>query len=292
MGSVTHTVGEILLPDGKSLLKMWDVQISPGARDFTRHSHTRFEIAVVGSGEGVYRTAGDVYPMRPGDVFVFSSNEVHCVTGVSDGGMTLTNLHFEPRYLTETRGDDPFIRLCFSHAPQFRNRIPAEAARVLRETLRGIREELLGGGAYFPEAVRARLDLALIELLRHHGYGEGETPVSQQSAYRNMLSVFGYIDAHLDGELRLAELAAVAGYSPNYFSHLFGEINGLSLWDYITAKRVERGVRMITSGEDLTMTEVAMRCGFNSSVNFNRAFKRQKGITPGALKRNPGLLAH
>ena len=292
MESVTHTVGEIFLPDGKSLLKMWEVQISPGEREFTRHSHLRFEIAAVNSGEGVYRTEGAVYPMREGDVFVFSSNEVHCITGVSGGGMSLTNLHFEPRYLTETHGDAPFIRLCFSHAPQFCNRIPAEAAGTLRETLRGIREEFLGGGAYVPEAVRARLDLALIELLRHHGYCEGETVDSQRGAYCNMLAVFGYIDAHLDGELRLSELAAVAGYSPNYFSHLFGEINGYSLWDYITVRRVEKGVRLLTSGEDLTMVEIAMQCGFNNTVNFNRAFKRQKGITPGALRRNPKLLAH
>lgn len=180
MESVTHTVGEIFLPDGKSLLKMWEVNVSPGERDFTRHSHLRFEIAAVNSGEGVYRTEGAVYPMREGDVFVFSSNEVHCITGVSGGGMSLTNLHFEPRYLTETHGDAPFIRLCFSHAPQFCNRIPAGAAGTLRETLRGIREEFLGGGAYVPEAVRARLDLALIELLRHHGYCEGETVDSQR----------------------------------------------------------------------------------------------------------------
>lgn len=292
MESVTHTIGEIVLEDGKSLLKMWGVNISPGERDFVKHSHTRFEIAVVNSGEGKYTTEGAVYPMREGDVFVFSSNEVHCITGVSGGGMCVTNLHFEPRYLMEKHENEPFIHFCFSHSPQFCNRIPAGDAATVRDRLRMIEREFLAGKDNFRCAVRAYLELALIDLLRCHGYGEQEGVGVPKSALFSMLAVFRYIDGHLGEELCLADLSAVAGYSPNYFSHLFKQMNGFSLWDYITAKRVEKGVKLLTSGAGLTMVEIAMQCGFNNTVNFNKAFKKQKGMTPSALKRNPQLLAH
>ena len=40
------------------------------------------------------------------------------------------------------------------------------------------------------------------------------------------------------------------------------------------------------------MAEIATRCGFNNTVNFNKAFRKHKGITPSALRQNPKLLAH
>ena len=83
MESITNPIGEILLEDGRSLLKMWQVQIAPGERGFVRHSHTRFEVMTVNGGEGEYTTESAVYPVRRGDVFVFSSGEVHCITGAA-----------------------------------------------------------------------------------------------------------------------------------------------------------------------------------------------------------------
>lgn len=292
MESITNPIGEILLEDGRSLLKMWQVQIASGERGFVRHSHTRFEVMTVNGGEGEYTTESAVYPVRRGDVFVFSSGEVHCITGAAGEGLSITNLHFEPRYLAVQQGNNPFIDFCFSHSAAFRNRIPAERAETPRRFFRQMEEELRLGREDFREAVCAHLGLLLIDLLRNHRYREQGGEGEQRAVFAHMLSVFSYIDEHLDEDIRLADLSALAGYSPNYFSHLFRKTNGFSLWDYITARRVDRAVKLLLSGEDQTMAEIATRCGFNSTVNFNKAFRKHKGITPSALRQNPRLLAH
>jgi len=38
------------------------------------------------------------------------------------------------------------------------------------------------------------------------------------------------------------------------------------------------------------MLDIALRCGFNNTVNFNKAFKKHKGITPSQLRKDPKLL--
>lgn len=291
---MTQAIGELFLESGKPLLKMWQVLVPAGERPFTKHSHTRFEITVVNSGSGEYTTENAVYPMEAGDVFVFSSKEVHQITRAGEEGLSITNLHFEPRYLGEEFSDsfgDSYIHFCFSHSPQFRNRIPAHRAAELRENHRRIKEEFLQGEEEYPLAIRAHLHLMLIDLLRRHQY---RSPVwaDKKSTLFDMLSVYDYIDSHLEEELTLPELAGLAGLTPNYFSHLFKQLNGSSLWDYITAKRIEKAVRLLRNGEGLTILEIALRCGFNNTANFNKAFKKQKGITPSQLRRDPKLLSH
>ena len=57
-------------------------------------------------------------------------------------------------------------------------------------------------------------------------------------------------------------------------------LNGISPWDYITIKRVERAVELLKTTE-LTKLEIAERCGFSGSSNFYKAFAHVTGKKPG-----------
>ena len=285
-------IGELNTQSGQPLLKMWDTVLAPCSRPFVRHFHPRFEITVVNGGSGVYTTDTAVYPMEPGDVFVFSSNEVHWITEATQA-LSMTNLHFKPRYLSgEFSGDygNGYAAFCFFHAEDFQNRIPAEHAFCLREHHRTIAEEFEKKEDQYPLAVHSHLLFMLIELLRRHGY-QSSSLIGSTSA--DLLAVYDYIDCHCHETLTLRELSAVVGISPNYFSHKFKEWSGISLWDYITAKRIEKAVSLILAPDkNMTMLEIALQCGFNNTVNFNKAFKKQKGFSPSALKKNPKLFWH
>lgn len=287
------SVGQLLLGSGETLLRMWDVDVMERNRPFVKHAHTRFEFTIVVSGTGEYTTERTVYPMEPGDVFVFSSNEVHCITKTGPEGLVMANLHFEPRYLSEDFYDtagESYLSFCYSHADSFQNRILAKDAVVLRSHFEQMKAEFARHEIQYPLAIRAHLQLMLVELLRTHGY---QDPDAINEKHLVLLQVFDYIDKHLDEEITLAELASLVNLSPNYLSHLFRKLNGTTLWDYITAKRVEQAVRLLRSREDdLTILEIALQCGFNNTVNFNRAFKKHRGITPRELRKTPSLLSY
>ncbi len=288
------TLGELLLENGKPLLKMWNVSVDEGKRQYVHHQHTRFELTVVESGHGEYTTQKATYPMNPGDVFVFSSNEVHSITRVFEGGLSLTNLHFEPRYLNSTNSEEHienYINFCFFHSSDFENRIPAEKATNILENFQKIKTELKNNDIEYPVAVKAHLNLILIDLLRNHNYSSTAVLEKTDSIF-NIMNVYDYIDEHLCEEITLNDLASIAGLSPNYFSHLFKKNNGISLWDYITAKRIEKAINILQHNRELTILEIALECGFNNTTNFNKAFKKQKCLTPSEYRKNPTLLYH
>lgn len=289
---MNEPIGELLFQNKKPLIRMWKVQTGERLRAFAKHSHTRFEITVVTDGFGEYTTENAVYEMRPGDVFVFSSNEVHCITKIGKEGLSITNLHIEPRYLSEKEPNYSFIDFCFSHSPDFNNRIKATDAAFIRQNFFAIKAEFEQKGDAYETAISSFLNLILIDLLRNHRY-KNENLVEKKSSIYSILSVYDYIDAHLCEELTLKELSNVAMLSPNYFSHLFKQLNDISLWDYINAKRIEKAAKLIISNSDnYTMLEIATECGFNNTANFNKTFKKQKGITPSDLKKNPKLLSN
>lgn len=291
---MAQPIGELIIEDEKPLLKMWSIDVKPGSRPFIKHSHSRFEITVVNSGSGKYSTEKAVYPMVAGDVFVFASNEVHCITNVDKDGLSITNLHFEPRYLAlkEDVENCGFLQLCFSHSEEFQNRIPFKKAETIRTYHNNIKKEFEQNGELLPKAIESYLNLILIELIRNQNY-RSNTLDDTKNYVKNMLYVYEYIEHHLCETITLNQLADMVSLTPNYFSYLFKKLNGVSLCNYINAKRIEKATKLITAKDhELSMLEIATNCGFNNTANFNKTFKKFKGFTPSELKKDPKLLWH
>ena len=99
--------------------------------------------------------------------------------------------------------------------------------------------------------------------------------------------VIRYIDEHLDGEIRLAQLASIAHVSPAYFSTLFKRYNGLSPVEYVVHRRIQRAIELIRT-TSMNLTDIAMSCGFNNSTNFYKAFRKVTGRTPVSYRKNGG----
>lgn len=285
------SIGELSSESGIPLLKMWSTSLPEITRSYMKHSHIQFEITVVNSGSGIYTTERTVYTMLPGDIFVFSSNEIHCITQAGADGLSITNLHFDPLYLSSENVLN--MNFCFTHAPEFQNRIPAARATKLRTYHHKIRQEFQNHTDDLQTvSIRSYLHLLLTDLLRNQHYRSKDAPLNSNLT-TNLLAVYDYIEQHVCEELTLDTLASLAYLSPNYLSHMFKKVTGISLWDYITALRIEKAIQLILSPDNKwTMLDIATQCGFNNTVNFNKAFKKHKGITPSELKKHPEILLH
>ncbi len=276
-----------LTRQGRAVLRLWRVCAGHEYTPNISHRHINFEISTVISGCGEYKSGEDSYPMEPGDVFVFSSSEPHCITAVGESGLELLNLQFEPGYLAG-RSHDGFSRehasICFVHSPDFRNRIPAARAGYISERLYGIRRELMEQCAEYKLAIRSQTDEIMIALLRKHGYAGRESAAVRRS-FPDISGALALIDSGFTERLTLAGLAREAGLSPNYFSALFGEIYGMTPWEYVVSKRVELAEKLICEEDGCNMLDIALKCGFNNTANFNRQFKRRTGVTPTEYRR-------
>ncbi len=88
-----------------------------------------------------------------------------------------------------------------------------------------------------------------------------------------------FVTANCEKDLTLNEIADVAGMSPTSFSRFFKSATGKTLTSYILEIRLGIAARDLVNTAN-TISEICYSSGFNNISNFNRLFKRSKGITP------------
>jgi AraC family transcriptional regulator len=91
------------------------------------------------------------------------------------------------------------------------------------------------------------------------------------------------MDANLDRELPLAEIASAAHLSPFHFSRLFKKLTGSTPHAYLGALRIMRAKELLAT-TDLSITDVGVRVGYASSSHFTKAFRDATGLSPRAFR--------
>lgn len=94
-----------------------------------------------------------------------------------------------------------------------------------------------------------------------------------------------FIEANLDHDIRLSDLAALTGLSVFHFSRVFKLATGSTPYHYVSVRRMTHCCRLLASG-DLDMASVALACGFANQSHFTSAFTKAMGISPGRYRRN------
>ncbi|MEC4804968.1 MAG: AraC family transcriptional regulator [Jaaginema sp. PMC 1079.18] len=123
-------------------------------------------------------------------------------------------------------------------------------------------------------------NLLALNLLRHHSTTkpsltlyEGGLPTYQ------LQTVFDYIEAHLEQNLKLETLAQLLDMSQFHFSRLFKQSVGLAPYQYLTQQRVERAKQLLKQ-TDQSIIDIALECGFNSHSHLSKRFRQLTGMTP------------
>ena len=184
--------------------------------------------------------------------------------------------------LLEVDGDGRHVELRRAYgvdAPQLRHLMMALAAEADPQTSTGLA---------FVEALTA----AVSQQLALHAGVQPATAVPARgglspSARRRVLDL---IDAQLDGHLSIETLAREAGLSPAHFARAFKQTLGAAPHRFLLSRRLARA-RWLIERCGAQLSDVAARSGFADQAHFTRHFKREFGITPGALTKAGGRCA-
>ncbi len=96
--------------------------------------------------------------------------------------------------------------------------------------------------------------------------------------------VLDFIDAHLDQPLTLADLACEAALSEFHFARMFRHTVGEAPHQFVMRRRMLRA-QLLLAQPSLTLTEIALHCGFHSSSHFSHRFRQVHGVTPSAFRQ-------
>ena len=109
--------------------------------------------------------------------------------------------------------------------------------------------------------------------------------VTVEDDSRRILKVKNFISKNYMDELRLPELASLAGMSSSAFSRFFKLHTGRNISEYIIDLRLGYAARMLVDTAK-SISEIGFDCGFNNLSNFNRIFKKKKVCSPSEFRES------
>lgn len=106
-------------------------------------------------------------------------------------------------------------------------------------------------------------------------------PVNTKTSNQKQIysDIIDYIQLNLHRNIKISEIAAHFGYNEKYLSHLFADITGVPLKQFILSRKMDSANFMLTD-TNKPISDIAKELGFSDNHNFSRAYKSFTGLTP------------
>ncbi len=100
-----------------------------------------------------------------------------------------------------------------------------------------------------------------------------------QKSLEQLNEVTTYVQNNYADSIKLKDVADHIGFNQFYFTKFFKKLTGKTFMTFLEDYRIQQA-RYILSTEQIPMTEVSERVGFESVKTFHHVFKKKVGISP------------
>lgn len=255
------------------------------------HLHRFFEISYVASGKALYIVHNRCVEVSEGDFILFNGNVPHAWIPDRDNPAVQKVMVFYPslllfRYLTDASSG--YLASLFGATFSFFVCDRAHPMnRELADLLLQAEREYVGRATGYEIMIRARILEFATLLIRLHTPGSLDRDLQPLRESRPLHQALDHIGRNLSEPLSLADAARAARMNPSYFSDFFRRSMGLPFHTYITRLRLGKAVELMNHS-DLSLTEIAMACGFSTQSGFYKAFRKVYGACPTDWRRGGG----
>ena len=131
--------------------------------------------------------------------------------------------------------------------------------------------------------MEARALLLVDQLHRLHDVQAWRDPAPGGLAAWQLNRACDFLQAHIASDIGLSTLADLVGLSPKHFARAFKQSTGVPPHQWLIARRVERAQALLRS-TPMSLSEVALNCGFADQSHFTATFRRVTGNSPGRFR--------
>ncbi|MBQ4187617.1 MAG: helix-turn-helix domain-containing protein [Firmicutes bacterium] len=256
------------------------------------HSHTYYEFYFFLEGDVKLEINKDSIPLREGDIIMVPPSTPHH-TVILDSNVPYRRIVFwvSRTFFDQLMSESP----AYAWLPEMVRQHSRHVFHPDRTAFQSLQSMLFSaideseGNRFGRETMLQAMIRQLVLAISRTVY-ETETQLKETEASSLFQRLVGYVESHLDEEISLDDLAGAFYLSKYYLSHLFKEISGLSVHQYITRRRLEACRTRIIAGEDITQT--SQMYGFSDYSSFYRAFTKEYGMSPKKYREMAGVTAH
>ena len=245
------------------------------------HKHGFYELYYPISNNVTYCIGDAFFSLQAGDILLFSIDQYHGpVFYEHEKGYERIVLQVTAPLLQSLSSEKSNLCSAFHRefpciyrfAPEIRNNIRLLLSKLLMEQdTHAFGHDLL---------YRAYLTELFVLINKYHEDEElgGKTLTNSAKKAQMIATTNHYIEENLEENICVDDLCKQAYLSKYYFMRVFKEMTGVSVYKYITQKRLMAAVRLIK--QSVPIASVCLQCGFKDYPGFFRAFKKQFGMSP------------
>lgn len=256
--------------------------------DFPLHYHEEFELNFIMNGKGVKRVIGDhMGEIDEYELVLVGPNLQHAWFTHKFTGKELTEvtIQFPKDFLEDKflrRNQLSFVRTMFEKSVRG-ILFSQETAKKLASNILQLNQKQGFDGVL--ELLSILHDLSIsrnIMLLSDATFNNTESFTYNS---RRIEKVMEYLNQNFDKQISLNEVAKQANMTQAAFSRFFKTKTGNNYIDSLNEIRLGHAARLLID-TNRSIAEIAYHCGFNNISNFNRLFKKKKGVTPKAFRED------
>ena len=249
------------------------------------HWHEALEFNLVVNGQVKVSTANQTQVFRTGEGFFLNSNVLAAMD--SDTDCILDSHLFHPVFLSG-HFKSVFETKYLNPVTQNRNldlialRGNSEVQRQILKKLQNLSKLQAEADAEFQTRnLLSEIWLLLLDEIKNADTGIFHAPQKNQD---RILTMIAFIQENFSEKLTLEDIAGSAAVSTRECLRCFRVSIHQSPMDYLIEYRIRTAKKLLES-TDLSITEIALRCGFNSNSYFTKLFHRICGKTPNVYRK-------
>ena len=257
------------------------------------HWHPEFEFGVLMSGSLDYNVGGIHMKMNEGDAIFINSNTMHTAKKAKGGhgavikgvgfpaslfadspSSTIYKKHFEPVITSNMQGF--IIPQDSEHSGEFVSNILK--VNTLNRSEFAYELKCMSIISKLWESTISYINSNDPELLKSKGNRKYEMRAKE---------ILSYIHENFSESITVDRLSKHANISRTECFRSFKQFTNKKPVEYINEYRLYRAAKMLMES-GLSITEIALKCGYNNSAYFGKQFKKAYGVSPGNY-RQPSL---
>ncbi len=244
----------------------------PSNDNFKLHVHDGYEIYFFLEGDSKFVIEENTYDLEPGDIIIIRKNQLHRVYHCSNKRYNRIVLNISPEFFTDG---------CEGYEEQFTNPHKYPGNKIDAKTVRtsGIYDAIMRLKNYsdnFTNRDTIIVKSVIIELL--HLMDNAKLFSESSIGNSQLRKIIEYINQNYTSDISLSDIEKRFFISKYHLCHIFPGATGLTVYQYITKKRLAYARELIKAG--MTIGDSAEKAGFNNYSSFYRAYTAEYGSTP------------
>ena len=143
-----------------------------------------------------------------------------------------------------------------------------------------LQQNQIGSSLY----IESLIAMVKIHLLRNYCTVKQHIPnYSGGLAQHKLKKAIAFMHEHLDGDLKLTEIANLVTMSPYHFARMFKQSTGFAPHQYLVQQRIIKAKELLRYS-NLAIADIGYEVGYKNPSHFARVFRQHTQVSPKAYR--------